>query len=72
MAHISFHTSNENVWKYINRFTEFNNYRHQVLTKHKNKVYQMPINLETINAFFLKKTLIQNKLLFFRKKTQKT
>ena len=56
-----FHTSNENVWKYINKFTEFNNYRHQVLTKHKNKVYQMPINLETINAFF-KKNFSQLKL----------
>jgi len=31
-----FHTSNLKVWNYINKFTEFNNYRHQVLTKHKN------------------------------------
>ncbi len=49
-----FHTSNQKVWKYINKFTEFNNYRHQVLTNHKNKIYQMPINLETINSFFRK------------------
>ena len=41
-----FHTSNEKVWKYINKFTSFNNYRHQVLTTYKNKIYQMPINLE--------------------------
>ena len=49
-----FHTANKKVWNYINKFTEFNNYRHQVLTSHKNKIYQMPINLETINSFFKK------------------
>ena len=65
-----FHTSNEKVWKYINNFTEFNNYRHQVLTSHKNKVYQMPINLETINTFF-KKILILLKLKVLFKKKQK-
>jgi UDP-galactopyranose mutase len=47
-----FHTSNEKVWKYVNQFTTFNAYRHQVLTSYLNKIYQLPINLETINSFF--------------------
>ncbi len=47
-----FHTSSPKVWKYITQFTEFNGYHHQVLTSWRNKVYQMPINLETINSFF--------------------
>ena len=47
-----FHTSNQKVWDYINRFTTFNGYYHQVLTTFKNKVYQMPVNLETINSFY--------------------
>jgi UDP-galactopyranose mutase len=47
-----FHTSNPVVWKYINQFTDFNGYYHQVLSTYKNKVYQMPINLETINSFY--------------------
>jgi len=47
-----FHTDNEKVWKYINQFTSFNSYRHQVLSSYKNKIYQLPINLETINSFF--------------------
>jgi UDP-galactopyranose mutase len=47
-----FHTADEDVWQYINRFTEFNSYRHQVLTTHGEQVFQMPINLETINAFY--------------------
>lgn len=47
-----FHTSDQKVWDYINRFTTFNGYYHQVLTTFKNKVYQMPVNLETINSFY--------------------
>ena len=47
-----FHTSNQRVWDYVNRFTSFNNYKHQVLTNHKNRIYEMPINLGTMSAFF--------------------
>jgi UDP-galactopyranose mutase len=47
-----FHTSNLRVWEYINKFTSFNNYNHQVLTTYNDRVYQMPINLETINSFY--------------------
>ncbi len=47
-----FHTSNPYVWEYIQKFTEFNGYYHQVLTTYRDKVYQLPINLETINSFY--------------------
>ncbi len=47
-----FHTSDEKVWNYIRRFTSFNNYQHRVLTSYKDRVYQFPINLETINHFY--------------------
>jgi len=47
-----FHTNSKKVWSYLNRFTEFNSYYHQVLTTHNGVVYQMPINLETINSFY--------------------
>ncbi len=47
-----FHTNNRVVWDYINQFTEFNTYKHQVLSSHKGKIFQLPINLETINSFF--------------------
>ena len=52
-SHI-FHTNNDRVWEYINQFSGFNNYRHKVLTKYKNEVYTMPINLMTINQFYKK------------------
>jgi len=50
-AHL-FHTSNEVVWEYVNRFTKFTNYVHKVYTNHKGVVYPLPINLGTINQFF--------------------
>ena len=50
-SHI-FHTRNERVWDYISRFTDFNSYRHRVLTSYQGKVFPMPINLETINSFY--------------------
>ena len=50
-AHL-FHTSNERVWSYANRFTGFTNYVHRVYTTHQGEVFPMPINLGTINQFF--------------------
>jgi UDP-galactopyranose mutase len=47
-----FHTSNPEVWQYVNRFAAFNGYRHRVLASHKGKIYRMPINLDTINSFY--------------------
>ena len=50
-AHI-FHTSDERVWDYANRFISFTDYRHRVLTEHDGKVYFMPLGLALINAFY--------------------
>jgi len=50
-AHL-FHTSNERVWEYANRFTAFTGYVHRVYTTHRGEVFPMPINLGTINQFF--------------------
>lgn len=47
-----FHTSNDRVWKFLNHFSSFNDYQHHVWTKHRNKKYSLPINLDTINRFY--------------------
>ena len=47
-----FHTSNLKVWDYVNKFTEFNQYRHTVVALHNNSYYPMPINLQTISLLF--------------------
>jgi UDP-galactopyranose mutase len=50
-AHL-FHTSNEKVWEYVNRFTTFTNYQHRVFAKVEDQVYSFPMNLGLINQFF--------------------
>jgi UDP-galactopyranose mutase len=50
-AHL-FHTSNERVWDYVNRFTTFTNYQHRVFAKYQGSVYSFPMNLALINQFF--------------------
>ena len=47
-----FHTSNEKVWEYVNRFTTFTNYQHRVFGKFQGQVYSLPMNLALINQFF--------------------
>ena len=50
-AHL-FHTSNERVWEYVNRFTEFTGYQHRVFARVGEQVYAFPMNLALINQFF--------------------
>jgi UDP-galactopyranose mutase len=50
-AHL-FHTSNERVWEYVNRFTDFTDYQHRVFAKYQGQVYSFPMNLGLINQFF--------------------
>jgi UDP-galactopyranose mutase len=52
-AHL-FHTSNERVWEYVNRFSAFTGYVHRVYTTYQGEVYPLPINLGTVNQFFRK------------------
>lgn len=50
-SHI-FHTQNAKIWEYVNRFTQFNQYRHRVWTTYQGRVFSMPINLATINQYY--------------------
>ena len=50
-AHL-FHTSNERVWEYVNRFTSFTGYQHRVFGQYQGQVYSLPMNLNLINVFF--------------------
>jgi len=50
-AHL-FHTSNQRVWDYVRRFTDFTSYEHRVWTVSKGQTYPMPINLATICQYF--------------------
>ncbi|MEN6418624.1 MAG: UDP-galactopyranose mutase [Clostridiaceae bacterium] len=45
-AHI-FHTSNERVWMYVNRFSAFNSYIHTVMANYRGELYNLPFNMNT-------------------------
>jgi UDP-galactopyranose mutase len=47
-----FHTSDEHVWRYVQQFDEFVPYINRVKSIYNGRVYSLPINLMTINAFF--------------------
>ncbi|MFM7011317.1 MAG: UDP-galactopyranose mutase [Betaproteobacteria bacterium] len=47
-----FHTSNERVWNYVQQFDEFVPFVNRVKAIYNDRVYSLPINLMTINAFF--------------------
>ncbi len=50
-AHI-FHTSDETVWRYVNRFVPFAPYRHTVKANNNGKLYSLPFNLNTFDEIF--------------------
>lgn len=50
-AHL-FHTSNERVWEYVNRFTTFTGYQHRVFALHNGQAYQFPMGLGLVSQFF--------------------
>lgn len=50
-AHI-FHTSNKEVWQYINRFAEFNRYTNSPVARYKDELYNMPFNMNTFNKLW--------------------
>lgn len=50
-AHL-FHTNYEDVWKYVNKFSEFSTYHHKVLAKVDGKLVPIPVNITTVNMIF--------------------
>ncbi len=50
-AHI-FHTSNKDVWDYIQQFAEFNRYTNSPVAIYKNELYNMPFNMNTFNKLW--------------------
>ncbi len=47
-----FHTSNERVWNYVNRFDDFNSYKHKVMALSQGKIFTLPFNLHTLAQIY--------------------
>ena len=54
-AHI-FHTSNEEVWKWINQFAKFNNYINSPVANYNGELYSLPFNMWTFTQLWEVKT----------------
>ena len=50
-AHI-FHTSNKEVWDYMQQFAEFNRYTNSPIAYYKGEIYNMPFNMNTFNRMW--------------------
>ena len=50
-AHI-FHTNNDEVWNYVNRFATFNRYTNSPVANYKGEIYNMPFNMNTFNKMW--------------------
>ena len=54
-AHI-FHTSNKNIWDYVNSFVEFNRFTNSPIANYKGRLYNLPFNMNTFYQLWGVKT----------------
>ena len=50
-AHI-FHTSDKEVWNYVQQFAEFNNYINSPVARYKDELYNLPFNMNTFSKMW--------------------
>lgn len=54
-AHI-FHTSNKEVWEFVNSIVEFNRYTNSPVARYRDEMYNLPFNMNTFNRMWGVKT----------------
>ena len=50
-AHL-FHTNDESVWEYVNKFSEWYSWEHKVIARVGDKTVPIPVNITTVNKLF--------------------
>lgn len=50
-AHI-FHTSDKQIWDYVNQFAEFNQYINSPIARYKDELYNLPFNMNTFSKMW--------------------
>jgi len=66
-AHI-FHTSNKEIWDYVNQFCEFNNYINSPVAIYKKEIYNLPFNMNTFAKMWGIKTPAEAKAIIEKQK----
>lgn len=51
-----FHTDNERVWAFVNRFVSFNHFIYSPIANYKGELYNLPFNMNTFNRLWGVKT----------------
>lgn len=51
-----FHTSNQTVWEFVNRFSEFEQYTHSPMAMAEGQIYNLPFNMNLFHRLFGVKT----------------
>lgn len=47
-----FHTDNERVWEFVNRFTKFNHFVYSPIANYKGELYNLPFNMNTFTKLW--------------------
>jgi len=68
-AHI-FHTSNKEVWQYVNQFAEFNRYTNSPIANYKGEHYNLPFNMNTFYKMWGVRTPEEAKLKIEQQRTE--
>ncbi len=68
-AHI-FHTSDERVWNYVNRFAKFNNFINSPIANYNGKLYNLPFNMYTFYQLWGCKTPAEAKAIIERQRAE--
>lgn len=67
-AHI-FHTSNKEVWSFVNKLVEFNRYTNSPLANYHGEIYNMPFNMNTFNKMWGVVTPLEAKAIIEKQKS---
>ncbi|MCD7781227.1 MAG: UDP-galactopyranose mutase [Methanosphaera sp.] len=68
-AHI-FHTSDEQVWQYINQFVKFNRFTNSPIANYKGELYNLPFNMNTFYKIWNTKTPSEAKEIIEKEKAE--
>ena len=68
-AHI-FHTSNEEVWNYVNQFASFNHYVNSPVARYGEELYNLPFNMNTFYAMWGVKTPAEAKAIIEKQREE--
>lgn len=68
-AHI-FHTSDKEVWDYVNDFAEFNRYTNSPVARYKDELYNLPFNMNTFYNLWGVKTPSEAKAVIEKQKAE--